>query len=346
MKRAVLAIVVVLALGGLSVALVARTNGSSPAPGPGRLTARQRAEQRTAKTWSTGAQAALQPLVEKTPELIGAIDGWLAGTQDAATFASTADQSVAAFTSAEAAVERLPPFPSVPLVNDTYRRSTALYREWGRVAQTLVSVPPGDLRTQVGTIARRVRELADRVFDQGQDEVNARLHNPTSPDVIVKRPLEVPNWAAEGLEAGPPLAPPTTTASGPLPVREGARPTQARSAWAKAVGAAALPGPRELAGALTSGDAGALGALAARWEAVAAALDAVPDPVGGRGDADRVRLAVLLQAEAARAAQAATFLSGAARAGLTDVARAVGATSDGLWPRGLADHRSGLPAGG
>jgi hypothetical protein len=322
--------------GGAATASSTTVTGATP------LTPAEIAEQRTASAWSAQAQHALQPLLDETPTLEAAVNDFLAGTGSAAVFTSEVARSLVAFAAAEQAVRELQAFPWGAAVNDEYLRSTRLYVEWAHVDQVLVAAPAGDVRTQLGLMARRVRELGDRVFDRGQDLVTPRLHLAASPDIQTRLPLEVPDWPAEGLEPGPPLAPSQPAPTGALPVREGVRPTQSRPGWIAAIQQADLPAPGELGRAIHAGDAASLGGLAGRLEATAAALDAVPDPVGGREDADLARLAILVHAEAARAAQAATLLTDAASRALLDgTARSLAGIGDDLWPSDLRAQQSG-----
>jgi hypothetical protein len=314
---------------------------STTAIGDAALSTAQLAEQRSAEAWSAEAQHALQPLLDETPALESAINRFLAGTASTDVLASETGRSLNAFVGAAQAVRALPPFPGGTSVNDEYVRSARLYIEWAHLAPVLVTSAPGDLRTQLGLMARRVRELGDRVFDRGQDVVTPRLHLASSPDVQLRLPLEVPDWPAEGLEPGPPLAPSTPPPTGPMPVREGARPTQSRAAWIAAVRHADLPAPGVLGRAIDRGDAVSLRNLASRLEATAAELDGVPDPVGGREDADLARLALLVHAEAARAGQAATLLSAPDdHTLLIDAARSLAAIGDELWPHDLPSQQS------
>ena len=314
---------------------------SAPAIGDTALSPAGLAEQRAAAAWSAQAQRALQPLLDETPLLESAVNRLLAGTASTDVVASETGRSLNAFVGAEQAVRALPPFPWGTTVNDEYLRSARLYVEWAHLAQTLVTASPGDLRTLLGVMARRVRELGDRVFDRGQDVVTPRLHLASSPDVQLRLPLEVPDWPAEGLEPGPPLAPSTPPPAGPMPVREGARPTQSRAGWIAAIGKADLPAPGVLVRAIDAGGAATLGDLARRLEATATELDGVPDPVGGREDADLARLALLIHAEAARAGQAATLLNAPDNhLLLTNVARSLVAIGDELWPHDLPSQQS------
>jgi hypothetical protein len=191
----------------------------------------------------------------------------------------------------------------------------------GKLYEVLLATDPGDMRTQVDLLARRVRELADRVYDRGHAAIAPYLEEEKHPDVEVRLPEEVPMWTAEGLAAGPPLDhPPSPPASAP-PLRKTTRPEGPRLAWATAVRQARVPSDRDLDVAITEGDGDRLRDLARKFEAAAEELRDKPDPQGQRERSATLRLALLLDAEAARTAQAAAVLHDGSSAELTGVSR-------------------------
>jgi hypothetical protein len=56
-------------------------------------------------------------------------------------------------------------------------------------------------------MAERIRELGDRVFDQGRLITGQGLVPAGLSGATVELPSAVPDWTAEGLAAGPPIAP-------------------------------------------------------------------------------------------------------------------------------------------
>jgi hypothetical protein len=187
----------------------------------------------------------------------------------------------------------------------------------------MTDTPAGDLRTQLDLMAKRLRALADRVFDRGHALVKPALGEKPDPNVDIRLPEEVPNWAAEGLAPGPPLDDPPPAPSEEPQLRQASRPEQPRAQWLAAVEALhppkpTLDSPKETARALV---------------AAAERLRSVPDPAGDREEGARIRLALLVQADGARAAQA----------GLGDVARRLLVVGDRLWSGpGLPERSSGL----
>jgi hypothetical protein len=104
-----------------------------------------------------------------------------------------------------------------------------------------------------------------------------------------------------------------------------------------------IPPAGELAAAITSGDASRLQQLSNRFVGAANAVNATPDPQGQREISTTVRLGLLVDAESARVAQAATLVTDTAQGGrLTDVARRLALIGDGMWHPALGPRQSGF----
>jgi hypothetical protein len=146
------------------------------------------------------------------------------------------------------------------------------------------------------------------VFDQGRVLTAQGLVPTGAPaGAQIELPLEVPDWVAEGLAAGPPLAPAPPPADRYPPLRQGARPTESRSAWVGGVRADGAPTFAELQALTSAGSpAPALDADAGRLQTAVDRIFAWPDPAvpHGREQSDRLRLALLVEAEACRVTQA------------------------------------------
>jgi hypothetical protein len=294
-------------------------------------TTRVEAERRDARSWSDQARAAYSPLKLTGLQLPERVRAWAAGERSPDDLRADLDTAAREVASVQRLVEELPPFPRDDRVAPLYRSSSRLYVQYVTVLQAALAQPAGPLRDQVVLLARRVRLLADRVFDRGQVRINAMLHEAADPNVEIRLPPEVPDWVAESMAAGPPLDDPPPPAPTTPPLREDTRPTQPRAAWVVAVTAAPVPAAGDLAAAIDRSDQAALRDLARRFARVARDLGLVADPVGphGREDAAQARLALLAYGEAARAAQAR----------LPDVARGLTAIGDQVWAvPGLA-HR-------
>jgi hypothetical protein len=188
-----------------------------------------------------------------------------------------------------------------------YEHAVALYVETVGVYAVAVALPAGDERTQLDLLARRLRELGDRIFDSGRRELG--LADEATPDIEINVPEEVPDWAAEGLASGPPFDDPQPPPSESPSLRAETRPEQPRSKWQTDVRAARIPSPAQLNVALAAAEPSALRDLARRYVAAAEFLRQRPDPNGGREESARFRLALLVAADAARARQASRALS-------------------------------------
>jgi hypothetical protein len=117
------------------------------------------------------------------------------------------------------------------------------------------------------------------------------------------------------------------------------------SAWSAAVRATPVPSAADLAAAIDAGDADALRTLARRYVAAAEQLRTTPDPRGQREKSAVTRLALLVAADSARAAQASTLLEGDGGQALRDVGRRLALVADRLWPSDLGPRRTGFDPG-
>src|SRR5437879_1683688 len=131
---------------------------------------------------------------------------------------------------------------------------------------------------------------------------------------------------------GPPLDDPAPAASESPPLRAKTRPEQAASAWTAAVRSTAIPPAAELAAGIDGGNGDALRTLARSYVDAAERLRSTPDPRGQREKSAITRLALLVAADGARAAQASTVIDGDAAAALRNVGRRLALVADHLWP--------------
>jgi hypothetical protein len=264
-----------------------------------------------AEAWESKAQAAFADLVGRVPSLVSGARMWLAGEKSTDDFRAEVDRSLTAFGRSRDRITNLKAPKDFAIAKDLYVRSAHLYVETARTYAVAVDVAAPDLRGQLDLLARRLRELGDRVFDRGRTALG--IAPPATPDVDVNVPEEVPIWTAEGLAAGPPLdvQPPPPATSPPL--RQETRPQQSRRAWVKDVRAAGIPSTRQLRDAINVRDPARLAELARQFVAAAEKLRARPDPKGGREESARLRLGLLIGADSARAAQASADLVDTAR---------------------------------
>lgn len=273
-----------------------------------------------ATEWTQQAAVAYRPLGDAALRLPAYVREWLDGTRPTEQLRVDLDKARVATTEVRDSLARLRPFPFEAGVLPLYQSSSVLYVEHVRIYEEALGAPAGDVRIQLDRIARRTRLLADRVFDRGQALVKPYVTTERNPDVVINLPEEVPDWVAEGLAAGPPLAPPPPPAAGPPPLRDENRPVQLRASWEAAVRDAGAPPVEELRGAIAGGDAVRLGTLAQELEGAAERLRAVADPEGdgGREESAKTRLRLLVQSEAMRIGQAAAVFGLFALADVAD----------------------------
>ena len=319
-------------------------------PGPSKPQPTPTTTGAAAQSWDAQAATAFVPLTTALPNLDGVVTRWQAGAVSDADLRAGASAAVAQIVTARRAVEALPPFPYDSRANDLYRDSVILDLQAANTDESAADVPAGSaLRNEVVLLGTRLRRLADRVFDRGRALVQPYL-GPADPNVVVNLPEEVPNWKTEGLAAGPPLDPDAPSVR-PLPggsgeLREPNRPTQSRAAWLDAVRAAGIPEGAAVATAIAGnpdspvGSSAAGSALARDFLDAAERLRSTPDPVGDREGATRLRLGLLVDADAVYATRAASL---AASDRLRDVGLRLAVVADQLWPADAGPRSSGFP---
>jgi hypothetical protein len=299
-------------------------------------------ERRRTQEWDEEASAAVggNDLAEAVREMVDGAREWQAGERPTEQFTAELDRYEGQFTDMLSRLDGLRDFPYDERVNNFYSDAAELYLQTVYLYEVLVQVPPGDVRTQVDLSARRTRLLADRVFDRGRAFLEKTLHEDPNPDVDMRLPEEVPNWVEEGIAAGPPLDGPPPAASTEPQLRQRTRPQQPRNDWLNTIKDLQLVPKKRLSRAVEEGDQSVLRNAGRDLVARAEELRRVPDPQGDREEGARVRLSLLLDAEAARAAHLAVqpeAAPGAAR--LRGVARKLLVVGQHLWEGpGLPDR--------
>ena len=293
------------------VAGVLATSGGSSAPRTGSAatptTPSNAASPAAIAAWNTVAGNALGELGRQEPLLAQQEQQWESGAITTAAFVTDLQKTQSVMAAAQTAVASLPPYPGQPAVVQRYQQTVALEVVVPRIQLSATAMVAAPLRQQVMLISDRVRELADRTFDQGRVLTAAGLVPTGVPaGSAVDLPLEVPDWAAEGLAAGPPLAVPPPAPDRYPPVRQGPRPTQPLAEWLASVERAGLPSAAAVQAALSDGRPGPLGTLAATLDRDAGVLASQADPAvtDGRELSDRLRLSLLVEEEACRLGQA------------------------------------------
>jgi hypothetical protein len=331
----------------VTIALVALgASGGGPKSPASSTTTTRRPLSEEATAWLQRLDDAFRPVADRLPELVQSAQSWAAGTTPPDRFGEDLRRIAPEFVKARNAVAAVPPLKEAPLARDLFAASARLYVEYAEVY--LGAVEPGaeGLKDQADLIARRLRVLGDRIYDRARHQVDPSRDEPPTGDVEVRLAEEVPDWAAEGLAAGPPLADPPPPPPAAPPEREVRRPTQSEKKWLDQVRRRTeIPSVAGLGDAIRAGDPAALRSLADRFSAVSVALKKVPDPPKGRDRAAVVRLRLLVYGEAARVAQAAVVVgSPAAGTRWAGSARRLAVIADGLADPDLAGPTSGFPA--
>lgn len=305
-----------------------------------------------AKAFQTQVDDAFRPLGDAIKVFLPRAQEFEAGKVSADDFRANVDLAQPEFVKARDAVAKLAPYQPDPAVNGYFVAAADLYVEVARIYGVAVDPASEPLRAQLTTAARRLRTLGDRVYDRGRVVLDPTFYAPPSSDVELRPPTEVPDWVAEGMAAGPPLAGAPGPPAEVPPIREATcgdgvappcRNEESEKKWERRVKEADIPQPADVARALDEQNTVRLGELAAAFESEVRSLRAAPDPKGDRERSAVVALALLTDGEAARLGQAASLLPpGEARTRLLAVARRVLVVGDGLLDADLGLRPSGL----
>ena len=245
-----------------------------------------------AKQWTDLATDAFGPMTSTSVELPAHGEAWLAGDLSTEEYRRKLRFALVDASETKDLVLALPPHDG----KERYEASVDLYLRHVSVHIAAVNMEPGRERDQAVLLARRLRELSDRVFDRGESKVDSTAAGDTS-DAASDAPDDVPDWVAEGLAVGPPLDDAPPPAANTPPPRDVTRTTQPAADWEAAVKAAGAPDRLD--------DVGDLAAQARAYVKAAEVLRDEPVPAGedGRERSVILRLGYLIKADAARAAQ-------------------------------------------
>jgi len=307
---------------------------------------------KAAQEFQKKVDEAFRPLGDAVKVFLPKAQDFETGKVAPADFKPLVDQALPEFVKARDAVAALAKYKQKPVINAYFVNAADLYVETARIYGVAVDPAAADLRTQLNTAAKRTRTLGDRIYDRGRVVIDPSFYGATTQDVEVRPPTEVPDWVAEGMAAGPPLAPDPGPAAGSPPTREPTcakgvnspcRTEQSKKAWESRLKSAGFPEPPDVAQALEASDATKLGELAAAYETKTRELMAGPDPKGDRELAAAVGLGLLSAGESARLGQAASVLPpGEAHNRLQAVARRVLVVGDELLQSAPGFRPSGL----
>jgi len=161
---------------------------------------------KAALDFQTKVDEAFRPLSDAIKVFLPQAQEFDGGKVAPADFKPLIDQALPEFVKARDAVAALPPYKKKPIINRYFVDAADLYVETARIYSVAVDPASEPLRAQLNIAAKRVRTLGDRIYDRGRVVIDPGFYAPTTKDVESRPPTEVPDWVAEGMAAGPPLA--------------------------------------------------------------------------------------------------------------------------------------------
>jgi hypothetical protein len=179
-------------------------------------------------------------------------------------------------------------------------------------------VQSGALQDQLQHSYQRLRGLGDIVFDQGTAELAPEL-GPALAGPDVAAASHIPDWSSDGLAPAPPLASSWSqagaTASG----------SQPREEWAAEVAADGAPAQSAVrAAAAGRSPQSKVGPMVAALGAADVYVGSLPGTVGDPLTAHRLRLGLLVDAEALMSEEAAQLSHGPSARALAAIATSLG----------------------
>jgi hypothetical protein len=306
-----------------------------------------------AKAFQTQVDDAFKALGDAIKLFLPKTQDFETGKVTPADMKGAVDLALPEFVKARDAVAKLGPYKPEPAVNRYFVDAADLYVEVARIYGVAADPASDPLRAQLSQSARRLRTLGDRIYDRGRYILDPGFYAAPSADVELRPPTEVPDWAAEGMAAGPPLAETPGPAAATPPIREATcgdgvaapcRAEESEKKWVSRVKKAGFPQPADVVAALGEPNGARLGELATSYESKVRTLRTGPDPKGDRERAAVMALGLLTDGEAARLGQIAALLpTGDARTRLLAVARRTVVVGDGLLDPDFGFRSSGLP---
>lgn len=343
-------VLVAVSIAGGGVVLALRSGGGDGSASSTSTTADTRTR-RLASEFRDRMGAAFAGFGNDVGALLTAVNDYAAGRVTREEYAVKAARALETARRTRDRVAMAEGLPGHPLPKQAYERTAQLYVV---AVETLEVAGRVDepLRTQLVRQGRRIRLLADRVFDRGRAVLDDLSGETPSADVVTRAPSPVPDWVSEGVQPGPPLAP---AQAGVLSAQlDTPRPTQPFGAWQQAVRPLVQAVQRDAATLRDLTDPArhdvAVG-VGVSLEDVARQAAALDDPEGHGDGFTLLRLGVLTDAEAARAFAAASALGPAEQPAAFDRARSLTLIGEGLWqvavgllgnPGGFSHPRSGF----
>lgn len=255
-----------------------------------------------AVAWDARAGAVFAPVAKQLPNVAHHVEQWRRGELAASQVDAELGILRTGYLEAARQLADIPRLPATEAVLPFYRSSLELGAPWVDITRAAMHTPRGATADQLYLSGRRLRELADRVFDRGHVLLAPLIGTKPTPGVEFVPPPALPDWFAEGLAAGPPIDDPPPASFEPH-ARQG--PALRRDVWiTRFLASLGAPRPADVAAAASRGDAGALRQLADRLDTATEEMFSVPMELertpAGQDTRVIVGLRFLIDAEAAR----------------------------------------------
>jgi hypothetical protein len=253
----------------------------------------------TAQAWYRGMLNDLHPLQSTLPGALNAASGWAAGSESAAAARHEFALDLPKLERVHLMLAKLAPLPGHSIARADYASAIGLYIASLEVDDAATELTPGALQSQLQHSQERIRELGDNVFDQGTAELAPLIGSNLAGDDVTAA-AHLPDWSALGLAPQPPLASSWRAESSASPG------SQARAKWATEVTMDGAPTQAGVRAALAGHQGPAqLAQMAVALGAADAFVSSIPGPAGDAQRSNRLRLGLLVDAEAVMAAESA-----------------------------------------
>jgi hypothetical protein len=272
----------------------------------------------SAQSWYAHVVDDLHPLQSTLLGALGAASAWASGSESAGKARREFERDLPALERVRRALQNLAPPPGHASAHADYVAAIGLYVASLQVDEAATGEPSGALRGQLQHSYLRIRGLGDIVFDQGTAELAPELGSALAgPDVAAAS--HVPDWSSDGLVPSPPLAPSWR------PAGASAAGTQPKGEWAAEVATDGAPTQAAVhAGVAGHSRESDLGGMVVALSTADAYVGSVPGTAGDPLAANRLRLGLLVDAEALMAEEAAHLSHGKPARTLAAIAVSLG----------------------
>lgn len=258
----------------------------------------------TAQAWYSGVLADLRPLQSALLGVLNAASGWQTGSESATTARRAFAQDLPGLERVERTLTARAPLPGHPAARADYVSAIGLYVASLEVDEAATELAPGALQAQLQHSFERIRELGDNAFDQGTAEL-APLIGPALAGDDVAAASHVPDWTDAGLAPQPPLA------SSWAHDGAGTSRSQPKAAWVSEVAMDGAPTQASVTAAVGKRPRPSqLAQMAGALGRADTYLTSLPGPAGDARGSNRLRLGLLVDAEAVMAGEAAHLSEG------------------------------------